>query len=111
MTLLFRLFLLIVAVLSFYFVIRNIRKAKLLISDCIFWFFFSLLTVILAVFPGIAIFFANLMGIQSPVNLVYLIILALLLFITFKQTIRISGLETRIKDLVQDETINEKKEQ
>lgn len=105
MTVGFRIFLLILAIISFYFVIENIRKSKLIIADCIFWFLFSLLILLLAVFPGIAIFFANLLGIQSPVNLVYLIMIGLLLALTFKQTIRISQLETKIKNIVQDITI------
>ena len=108
MTLAFRLFLVIASVMSFYFVIKNIRKSKLLITDCVFWFFFALLMVILAIFPGIAIAFADLMGIQSPINLVYLIIIALLLLVVFKQTIRISELETKISNIVQEITIDNK---
>jgi Uncharacterized conserved protein len=108
MTISFRIFLTIIAFASFYFVIKNIRKSKLLISDCIFWFFFSLIVVLLAIFPGIAIFFADLMGIQSPVNLMYLILIGLLLYLTFKQTIRISELETKITNIVQDITIERK---
>lgn len=98
----FRLFLLLMAVLAFYVVIRNIRRSKMLISDCLFWFFFALLMILLAIFPQIDYFFAGVLGIQSPVNLVYLALIALLIYRDFKQTIRISELETKIKNITQN---------
>ena len=109
MTIGFRLFLALGALFAFYVVIRNIRKSKLLISDCIFWTLFCVFIVLLAIFPGMSYFFAGLLGIQSPVNLVYLFVLALALYISFKQTLRISELECKIKNIVQDITLERKK--
>lgn len=98
----FRILLIVMAALSFWVVIRNIRRSRMLISDCLFWFFFVLLIVILAVFPQIDYFFAGILGIQSPVNLVYLVMIALLIMICFSQTVRISNLETKVRDLTQN---------
>lgn len=103
-----RLFLLCGALLSFYVVLSNIRKSKMLISDCSIWFFIGLIGILLAVFPGVSFFFSDLLKVESPVNLVYLIAIALLLFLVFKQTIRISELEIKIKDLAQNITLMEK---
>lgn len=105
MTVSLRIFLIIAAVLSFYVVIMNIRKSKMLITDCLCWLFLGFVAILLAVFPGITIFFAKLLGIESPVNLIFLILIAVLFFLCFKQAIRISELEIKIKDLVQDITI------
>lgn len=105
MTVGFRIFLILMALLAFWIMIRNIRHSKMLISDCLFWFFFALLIIILAIFPQIDYFFAGILGIQSPVNLVYLIMIAILLFRNFKQTIRISELETKIKNITQSTAI------
>lgn len=102
MTVGFRILLIIMAVLAFTVVIRNIRRSNMLISDCLFWFFFALLILILAVFPQIDYFFAGILGIQSPVNLVYLVMIALLIMIIFSQTIRISRLEAKIRDITQN---------
>lgn len=102
MTVGFRIFLILMAVLAFWIMIRNIRRSKMLISDCLFWFFFSLVIVLLAVFPQIDYFFAGLLGIQSPVNLVFLAMIAVLLFRNFKLTLRISELETKVKNITQN---------
>ena len=65
MSIAFRVLLIIAAVWAFLFVINEVRKAKLQISDSLPWFFFMAIFVILALFPQIAIFFASLLGIQS----------------------------------------------
>lgn len=103
-----RLFLLCGALLSFYVVLSNIRRSKMLIADCSIWFFIGLIGILLAVFPGISFFFSDLLEVESPVNLVYLIAIALLLLLVFKQALRISELEVKIKDLAQNITLMEK---
>lgn len=104
-----RIFLLIAAFLAFYVVLKNIRKSKMLISDCLIWFFLGFLAIILAVFPGITFFFSNLLGVESPANLIYLILIAVLFLLCFKQAIRISELEIKITNLTQNITIDRSK--
>lgn len=106
-----RVFLLIGAVLSFWVVITNIRKSRMLISDCLGWFFIGIVAILLAIFPKISFFFSDLLEIESPVNLVFLLSIALLLFLVFKQMLRISELEIKIKDLSQNITILQKEQQ
>jgi hypothetical protein len=62
--------------------------------------------IVLAIFPGIANYLAELLGIVSPINLVYLVIIGLLLLKTFKQSIRISELEIKIKNIIQAVTLD-----
>ena len=105
MSIAFRVLLIIAAVWAFLFVINEVRKAKLQISDSLPWFFFMAIFVILALFPQIAIFFASLLGIQSPVNLVFLFIIGILIIRTFKLTLRVSELDTKIRELAQRSAI------
>ena len=105
MSIAFRVLLIIAAVWAFLFVINEVRKAKLQISDSLPWFFFMAIFVILALFPQIAIFFASLLGIQSPVNLVFLFIIGILIIRTFKLTLRVSQLDTKIRELAQRSAI------
>ncbi len=99
MTPAFRILLILAAVLSFMFMISNIRRSRLRISDSIFWFLFAALLILLAVFPQIAYFFGGLLGIISTVNLVFLVIIALLLFRVFTLTLRVSELDGKIEEL------------
>ena len=101
MTVGFRILLILAALLSFRIVINNIRKSKLRISDSVFWFLFAALLIALAVFPQIAYFFGGLLGIISTVNLVFLVIIALLIFRVFSLTIRVSELNTKLEELAQ----------
>ncbi len=97
----FRILLIIAAICSFAVVIGNIKKSKLRISDSIFWFLFAAMLILLAVFPQIAYFFGGLLGIISTVNLVFLVVIALLIFRLFALTIRVSELDAKIEELTQ----------
>ncbi len=102
MTPIFRGLLIIAASFSFVYTMLHLRKSKLLIADTLFWFFFSFLLVLLAIFPQIAYFFADLLGIISTVNLVYLVIISLLIYRIFRMQMRISELDIRLKQLIED---------
>jgi hypothetical protein len=106
MTVLFRSLLVICAFFACYVIVKNVRKSRLIISDCIYWVLFSFAMIVLAIFPGIANYLAELLGIVSPINLVYLVIIGLLLLKTFKQSIRISELEIKIKNIIQAVTLD-----
>lgn len=51
------------------YILRRVRHAKVQIEDTIFWLMFSAALLILAIFPGIAYWAANLLGFMSPINL------------------------------------------
>ena len=78
MTLLFRITLIVCALLVFIYVLRKIRHSEVKIADSTFWFIFALVILLLAVFPHIAFFFSNIFGIESPSNCVFLAIIAIL---------------------------------
>ncbi len=107
MSLTFRIILLVVALVSFLYLIRKINKANLAIEHSLFWVLFSIVLVILAAFPQIAIALADALGIMSPVNLVFLVIIFILLFELFQMTLKISRLENRLKNLVQSVALRE----
>ena len=107
MSTVFRIILIVIALLAFWFVIRQIRKSQLQIPDSISWLFFGLICVILALFPQLAEDLAGLLGVQSPVNLVFLIIIALLILRVFRLSLALSKLDTKVKELAQTIAIKE----
>jgi hypothetical protein len=111
MSLTFRILLILAAVWGFRFVIIEIRKSKLQITDSLSWFFITLVFILLALFPQIAEHAAELLNIQSPVNLVYLVVIAILIFRIFLLTVRVSQLDNKVKELTQRLAIDETDEE
>ena len=100
-----RIVLVFAAVIGFIFFMVNIRRSKLVIADSIYWIVFAGIVLILGLFPQIAFFFSRTLGVASASNLVYLVIIALLLFRIFQMDIKISQLNTRLQNLTQETAI------
>lgn len=111
MTIVLRIILIVVCLLTLIFLIRKIRQAKVQIEDSLFWIFFSAGLLIISIFPQIADFFAKLLGIYSTVNFLFLFIIFILLIKIFNMNIHISQLENRLKNLAQSVAIHEKTEE
>ena len=73
MSLALRILLMIFSEGFVYFVLKRIHKDQLRIQDSIFWILLSVLVLILALFPQIAIGMAQQLGIISTVNFVFLV--------------------------------------
>lgn len=105
MTIQFRCLLVVVSVLMFLYLMRKIKKAQMKIEDSIYWIFLSVIFLLLSIFPGIAIYAAKWLGIESPANLVFLIIIFLLLVKLFLQAVKISEMEYKLRSFVQEVAI------
>ncbi len=108
-----RILLFISSFLSFIFVARRLKKSEVKLYDTTFWILLSAVFVVLSAFPGIGIGLAELIGVQSPVNLIFLIIIFCLLAHCFVQSLRFSALEDKFerfveKDALRDEAATEK---
>ena len=96
------------SIITFIFVMRLIRKSTVRIEDTFFWIIFSLILVILSIFPDIAFYLSDLLGFQSPINLVFLVIIFILIINQFYMSLKISRLTIKQKELVQAIAINSK---
>ena len=76
-----------------------------------FWIGFSLILVLISVFPKIADFGAKLTGISSPVTFILVVIIFLLLYKVFTLTLQMSKLQERIEKLTQNLALKEKGEE
>jgi hypothetical protein len=101
MTLTLRIVLIIASVLVVFYTIRKIRKSQLNIDDSVFWIGFSVMLLIMSIFPQIVTFFTHLLGIASPVNFVFLFVIFLILIKLFKLAIDISITKHRLNHLIQ----------
>lgn len=101
MTLTLRIVLIVASVLVVLYTIRKIRKSQLNIDDSIFWIGFSVMLLIMSIFPQIVNFFTQLLGIASPVNFVFLFVIFLILIKLFKLAIDLSVTKHRLNHLIQ----------
>ena len=84
------------------FIEKEIKKAKLKIEYALFWIVSSILLLILSIFPQIAYFFADICGIKSPVNFIFLFSIMVLFVHNFYLTLRISNLDNMINSLTEE---------
>lgn len=107
MSLLFSATLLIGALLTFWLILRKIRKAEVTIADSTFWFLFALSLVLMGVFRQIPFFFSNIFGIESPANFVFVYVIAVLVIREFYTTAELSQLRAKLRSFVQREALAE----
>ena len=102
-----RIGLLIGALFMFFYVLRGVRKARFRAQETFFWLLISLIFVLLSIFPGIAGWFADALGVISAVNLVYLVVIFLLLVKVFTMDRKVAKMEHQLTGLVQKLAIKE----
>ena len=107
MSLALRMLLLFGAVWMAGYILRKIRKAQMQIDDALFWILTAFVFVALGVFPGIAVWAAGVIGVQSPANLVFLVVIALLFFKLFALTRKVSVLEHKLRYFAQTYAIHD----
>ena len=102
-----RIVLFVGSVLSFFIVVRNIKKRKIRMEDGIFWIVIGFMLVILSIFPQIAVWLAGVFGVQSASNFVFLLVIFLLGAHQFTLSIKISWLNVKLSELVQNEAVTD----
>ena len=105
-----RVLLIIGSVITAFYVLKKIRRSRMRTEDSLFWLFFALILVILGVFPGIAIGVYEWIGVQSPANLVFLVVIFLLIVRVFMMDQQLSKLRQQVTNTVQRVAIDELEE-
>lgn len=103
-----RLLLIAASLSTMLYILRRIRHAKLQIEYAIFWLIFSGMLLVVSVFPSVMIMITRAVGMQSPINCVFLLVIFALMIKLFMQTIEHSQLEDKLKQLTQRLAIEEK---
>ena len=108
MTVIFRVILVIVSILTMAFMMRKIRQAKVQIEAELFWVIMALILVVFSLFPAVADACAHLLGIYSTPNFLFLFMIFLLIVKVFGMTLQMSQMESRQKELVQRIALDQK---
>ena len=100
-----RLVILAGAVLIIATVLRYIRRKRILMSDATGWVCIAGLLLLIALFPGIVMWFSRRLGFQSPANFVFFVVTGLLTVKTFRDSARMSLMRHKIEELTQEVTL------
>ena len=99
------------AILMTYFILKKIRQSKLQIEYAIFWIIFSGILLIFSIFPFLVAMMTRAIGMELPVNFIFLLFILILILKAFFQTIETSALENKVRNLTQRLAIEEKERQ
>ena len=108
MSIVLRIALIIVSFLVVVFVLRKIRKTQLDIDDAIYWIIASVLLLVLSIFPQLAIWASDLLGIESAANFVFLFMIFVVLVKLFNMAIDLSVQKQRLNRLIQRLALTDK---
>ena len=99
------------AILMTYFIMKRIRQSKLQIEYAIFWIIFSGVLLLFSIFPFLVAMMTRAIGMELPVNFIFLLFILILILKAFFQTIETSALENKVRNLTQRLAIEEKDRQ
>ncbi len=88
--------LLLAAVAFAGYILLKIRKCKVKMEDAIFWVCLAVILLIMGIFPKVTYWLTGLFHMQSPANLIFLIIIFLLLEKVLTLSIITSQLEDKV---------------
>ena len=91
-----RVILFVLAVVTAWWILSKIRRLKVKMEDAIFWIFVAVVLCVLSLFPEIVYKLTDIVGVMSPANLVFLIVIFILLEKVFTLSIIVSQLEEKV---------------
>lgn len=99
MSITLRILLLVAALLTAAWILRKISKLKVKMQDAIFWIVFAGVLCVLAIFPEVCYWMTSVLGMLSPANLIFLVVIFLMMEKVFTLSIIVSQLEDKIETL------------
>ncbi|MBQ6513432.1 MAG: DUF2304 domain-containing protein [Clostridia bacterium] len=108
-----RIVLIILVIVTDLYTVRQIRHGRMSLNHSLLWIFVSLILLLFALFPGIAVWLASVVGMELPINMIFLSfsLFSIILFVYLTNVIskedkinrrltqQIALLERRIREL------------
>lgn len=96
-----RILLIVGAICMLIFVLNKIRKSQLQTDDAVFWFIFAGCMAVVSLFPQIIYWLCLLIGIESPANLVFLLVFVILIIRLLTASVETARLKSKLDRLAQ----------
>lgn len=97
-----QIFLLLASIICFFLLINLIRKYSIELKYSMLWLIVMLISIFLSIFPKSFTFISNLIGIELPVNALFLLSIFGIMMIMFSLTLEVSKSTMKIKELSQE---------
>lgn len=94
-----RILLFVAAIVTGGWILHKIRKLQVKMQDAIFWVVFAAILFVLGIFPEVCYWLTDRLGIMSPANLIFLVVIFLLMEKIFTLSIIVSQLEEKVSIL------------
>lgn len=101
MSIIIRILLILVSTCMLLYMIRKLRKEQMQLLDTLFWTVFSFIIFLMSIFSQFVIECTQYLGIVSPVNFVYLVIIFFLILRIFMLNVRVCKLELKLNEYVE----------
>ena len=105
MSLPLRIILIVISLLFVSLVFYTVNRKHMQLSDSLVWLLVSFLMIVLAFFPRLGIWLARLVGIETPVNFIYLVGIVVLLVLVFHLTVQHSKAKQQVIAIIQEISI------
>ena len=105
----FRIGLILGAILFLFIILWMLKKKKLTVRYSIVWFFAAFVLVLFAVFPYIVLVLRDLLQVELVSNLVFLMVLAFVLFMLLSISCIVSVFSEKLKRLSQEAALLEQR--
>ncbi len=92
----------VAALLTFVFVFSLLRRGVLREKYAVLWLFVSGVALLLAIFPPALRWLADLIGVQTPANLLFFATVVLLVLVSVQLSYELSRHEARIRRLAEE---------
>lgn len=99
----------IIVIIALCVIVNMIRKKRLELRYALAWLIVGMGTLILACFPILTTKLADMVGVASPINMLFFLGFCFSLIIIFVLTVAISRVSIRMKQLAQELALYEKK--
>ena len=106
MSLPLRIMLIIASVLTGFYIRKKLQKSQMQIADVVFWMLFGMVLILMSIFPDAVVWLTELIGVQSPVNFVFLVVIFLVIVRCFSLSVKVSLLEAKLQQLVEDDAVS-----
>ena len=103
-----RILLIVVSLITAFWILRKIRKNKVKQEDATYWICFAFILMIMGIFPQISFKLAELLGIQSPANFIFLLVIFMLVEKILTLSIQVSTLQNKLEILTAEVALRTK---
>lgn len=104
-----QIILIISSIILFLLLIKTVKGGKLRTDYATGWILSSIVLIIIAIFPQIAYFFTDALGVMSAANMIFAIIILILIVLVYLLFAKVSMLEEKQKNIIQELAILKEK--